>query len=479
MWPLDKSGLVEHFVTVLSGEKHALDYFFALDCGMQAGIALAFVLAAGEEEEGWKQTAVGLLRNHKERSGTGINRPRSFSQESKDPREISVLLVIGGLPTLDVGLLSQTVVHFAQQLHGDMRWTFLPTIWWPRNTRADISPVAAEQTCGLSADLAVSSEDSLLTLLTGALTQQMGRLQIVFISIINHVPRCLAESAVPEDLLHRADNRWLWSFCRVAQMARSKVGQTGVCEIAFSVKSKAVSGELTSVVGDSTVMHNKMQGVPTLVVPTIFSNPSGFAPVACVPCSADDMNPIAEWSPPPFKSAHAPVVKAQVSPVILAWVAQADLFKEAVLTVMEKDILNLLRSRNARGESRLLPVSWFMRWYGYEKTFLGHFLLQQLPCFESIISTTGRKPPSGNHSKTTPCGQDRFCVNCEQILLHMSASFPIHLVSECALALLSKMVPIWKKDSQAGDSVNWKKNDTRPVHVCSDSCPRLTCGPQI
>lgn len=241
----------------------------------------------------------------------------------------------------------------------------------------------------------------------------------------------------------------------------------------FAPKDKTLSSELIASVGEATPLNQKMKSAPTLVVPELYSNPTRFTVCACVPCGAEAEGPIGEWAKPEFDQGAKQAVTAEVVPATLFMLLNAKLFKEEELSAIQCGIVAALRSRNDAGEARAAPISWFVRWWGYEGTRVQKYLAENSPCHGCIINTTGLKPPSKNARYAEPCGFSRYCVPCENILSHMSASFPIHLAAEGVLAMLSRTVPCWLGEAQA-DSISWRPTDDRKkLHQCGDSCPML------
>lgn len=110
-----------------------------------------------------------------------------------------------------------------------------------------------------------------------------------------------------------------------------------------------------------------------------------------------------------------------------------------------------------------------MQWWGLRSSAAEEVIEKDLPCFENIVGTTGRRVASASKI-VNPCGKSRYCLNCETLFKELDTTYPSYVMADVVLALLTKTVSTWTtKDTITGS--DWARNETVDRnHACNELC---------
>ena len=145
------------------------------------------------------------------------------------------------------------------------------------------------------------------------------------------------------------------------------------------------------------------------------------------------------------------------------------LFKERPLRRDEEDMLKAVSTNLESGTQISMPRSRFLTLYRYSDTPADTLLQSVFPCSEFVIPTTGDVASAKSRVKT-PCGQQRYCRQCEKVFKVLDQSYPTYVVCDVLLALLTKILPTWSGKAMV-DSAMWARQEVPGRnHKCGAGC---------
>ena len=177
-----------------------------------------------------------------------------------------------------------------------------------------------------------------------------------------------------------------------------------------------------------------------------------------------------KWSPDASEALHGsdgePVMNSAPSGAVVQACGEA-VFDVAVVDRKMKSAIQVQQmTHQATQEKRLMSVKLWMYILGLRQTCIFNIAREDFPCFELILQVTGQKAPNGL-STAVPCGQGRWCNNCEQFLTLLGKCVHVPLHTDTLVALLKSSFQAW----QAGNLDFWHECPEHEPHDCGPSCP--------
>ena len=155
-------------------------------------------------------------------------------------------------------------------------------------------------------------------------------------------------------------------------------------------------------------------------------------------------------------------------PSAIMTAAQAQLFEERPLAPWETEMMQNFAARHPSREDSCLPSrSWWLKAYGLWSTPLRQHMIDTPACSNMILATTGQ--PSGPSSGVgSPCGSQRYCLKCEEVLQKLDSMYHVYVMVDCVLAALAKAVKVWV----GKDSVSFfaRTETSESAHKCGPLC---------
>ena len=180
------------------------------------------------------------------------------------------------------------------------------------------------------------------------------------------------------------------------------------------------------------------------------------------------------WRPAVQKQPRSALRRGPWSPAILQ-LFDLVIFKDRPLNPAEEQVINACKRTHAEsGQTRLLDVPRVCAFFGVEDAAVRRAFDQELPCLGCILATTGTacKESSGVGE---PCGENRWCINCEQALRLLWCSPPVPLLCDYMAAWMRALLVNCQKDDKSSSAFVWK---SLPDHVCGDKCASVLPGTQ-
>ena len=177
-----------------------------------------------------------------------------------------------------------------------------------------------------------------------------------------------------------------------------------------------------------------------------------------------------KWTPEPPEAQQSsdgePVMNSSPSGAVVQACSEAVFEANAVDSKMKSAIQVQQMTHEATQEKRLMSVKLWMRILGIRQTCIANIAREDFPCFELILQVTGQQAPPGL-SSAVPCGQGRWCNNCEQFLTLLGKCVHVPLHTDTLVVLLKSASQAW----QAGLSDFWEACPEHEPHDCGPSCP--------
>ena len=142
-------------------------------------------------------------------------------------------------------------------------------------------------------------------------------------------------------------------------------------------------------------------------------------------------------------------------------------FDAAVVDSKMKSAIRVQQmTHQATQEKRLMSVKLWMYVLSLRETCIFNIAREDFPCFELILQVTGQQAPPGL-SSAVPCGQGRWCNNCEHFLTLLGKCVHVPLHTDTLVVLLKSSTQAW----QAGNLDFWHECPEHEPHDCGPSCP--------
>ena len=466
-WPEDKSSMIEELVNLL--DESTVDKLFALTPLDQAAIAFTTMLTGPERSEEWSQHVSSLLdrflhlRGHER---VAFSNPSSAMPAAQCP--IEVQFIIAGFSGPMALSLVTVVQKTLQHIHGAIRWTFPPVLFL-RDGTAD--KIETEKLNGFAEGIFMPDCNDLDTFskVFVEYTDKWKRnyTKFVFVSNVGFAQQPdFALSDLPKHFLHEKENKWVWQFLAASISLRSVCGNTAVADVIFAPPSAELKDELNQMWGEETVLSTPRCEQVSPVMPAVHSTPAKFGVTPVLESSGDYCTPIGSLQPPDLSQHLKARPEFRVAPSLIAKLLVTRTFKERPLSKDESNLLEKFRTPPS-SQSTYTNRAFFMRWYGLAQTHAESILDEELPCFINVVRSTGAKASSSKFA--TPCGQERYCRNCEKLFQMLDRSYALHTMADVILALITKAMPTWQGQAPVGS--DWERTTAGlTVHYCGPEC---------
>ena len=467
-WPDDKSSMIEELINLV--DENTVDKLMQLTPSDQAAIAFATMLTSPERPEEWTQHVSALidrfllLRGHE--MGGSSNPSPAMPTAAQCP--IEVQFVIAGFSSPIAVCLMTVVQKTMQQIHGGIRWTFLPVIFLRDGTDDKIE---MQQLNRFAEGVFVPDCNDLgafeRTFQGYTETWKRNYTKFIFLANVGFAERSdFAMSDISKDFLHQHVNKWLWKFLAASMSTRSVCGNTAVADVIFAPNTLELKDELNQMWGEETVLPAPGSEQVSPVLPSVHSTPAKFGVTPVLESSGDYRTPIGSLQPPDL----SPLLKSRgdfrVAPSLLAKLLVTRTFKERALTKPESFLLEKFAT-TASSQSTYTNRAFFMRWYGLANTLAEAIFDEEFPCFVTVMRSTGAKA-TGRHLGSA-CGQERYCRNCEKVFEMLNKGYAMQSMANVILALITKVMPTWQGQPPLGS--DWERTTAgSTVHSCGPEC---------
>ena len=431
MWPEQKGSMISTLLDVL--DEDVTDRFLELEPADQSAISFAYMINVMKDDSTEvknRMIATWLDRLTHFNGSSAPPVPKSQSSATSGAK-VNVQLVLAGMPAIMAGMIVSVLTHALPTLHRDCAVDFMPTIYL---NVIDDDSVAIDRVAKAYGetfhDLIHKVED--LASHFETLMQEWKKNNTRFIFVANLGIASTPDGKV-QDLeasrLHRKDTEWIWAFRQAAQLTRQYTKNDDVAEIFIGPQAPALHAQLSSIWGEITTSHAAKHPKIPVVMPQVFSTPSKFTVLSVVDNQPLKADPIEAWKTPDLMPWMDKYPGVSISPTMVAKLLVMKLFKERQLRRDEEDMLKAVSTKLESGTQISMPRSRFLTLYGYSDTPADTLLQSVFPCSEFVIPTTGDVASAKSRVKT-PCGQQRYCRQCEKVFKVLDQSYPTYVVCD-------------------------------------------------
>ena len=239
-----------------------------------------------------------------------------------------------------------------------------------------------------------------------------------------------------------------------------------MADVIFAPSTPELKDELNQMWGEETVLPAPGREQVSPVLPSVHSTPAKFGVTPVLESSGDYRTPIGNLQAPDLSALLKSRVDFRVAPSLIAKLLVTRTFKERALTRSEAFLLEKFAT-TASSQSTYTNRAFFMRWYGLANTQAEFIFDEEFPCFVTVMRSTGAK--ATGRQLGTPCGQERYCRNCEKVFEMLNRTFGMQSMGNVILALITKVMPTWQGQAPVGSE--WERTVAgSTVHSCGPEC---------
>ena len=471
-WPDDKSGMIAAVVDNL--QDAVLERFLELDTQDQSALAFACMLTCPEQKSQWQGHIDVLLDRYLRARGSGAPDPLIVHRSPKaESASLDVQFIFGGFSSVMAATLVTVLQKSIRLMHRKITWTFQPVLFLRDGTDMD-HKIAAQTLQEHQANFAESVDD-LKSLQNNwaslADKWKTNGTKIIFLANIgcDANPEKFLED-IPANYLHLPANKWTWMFLQASKCARAEVQEENVADIIFAPPTDVLRDELNQMWGEENQMRESTMDKVSPLIPRVHSTPAKFGVAPCLMTDGDSVTVGAGDAAPDL----TPLLRTQrnfrVRPWTVAKLLVTRTFKERPLTRDEVDLLDKYQ-RDKNGAISHASREHFLQWFGLAGTVAESIFKKELPCFEFVLKTTGKKIERGGKFATA-CGQDRYCRNCEQVFTMLDSGYGLASFGDVVLAMITKALPTWAGVEKA--TWEWQRSEqANKPHDCKAGCTGL------
>ena len=177
-----------------------------------------------------------------------------------------------------------------------------------------------------------------------------------------------------------------------------------------------------------------------------------------------------KWTPEASEAVQGadgePAMNSSPSGAVVQACSEAVFEAAGVDSKMKSAIQVQQMTHQSTQEKRLMSVKLWMYILGLRQTCIFNIAREDFPCFDLILQVTGQQAPPGL-SSAVPCGEGRWCNNCEQFLTLLGKCVHVPLHTDTLVVLLKSSSQAW----QAGNLDFWHECPEHEPHDCGPSCP--------
>ena len=118
------------------------------------------------------------------------------------------------------------------------------------------------------------------------------------------------------------------------------------------------------------------------------------------------------------------------------------------------------------GATRYISRDFWFLWLGFDKTPIPKIASTQLPCLIHTHVGTGEAGVVDTPG-IAPCGDGRYCVNCEQLFQMLGQAWHVRSMTDVAVAWLDKIAD---RHCKGDASVEWFVRPEEAPHSCGPQC---------
>ena len=469
-WPRQKSDMIRSILAVL--DEDVMSKFLALDPEDQAGICFAFMVTAAKEDTPTTKSVMinsFIDRLHILEGSGGRPAPPIMSQPSCCSK-VSVQFILAGMPAIMAGTIISICQQAIPKLHQEFAVHILPTIF-VQVVPEEISIESVGAAYRVSFRETVRTMEDLSNELA-SLLEEWKKTDTKFIFVTNvGIPPTPDEATheLEASRLHRGDTEFIWPCLQAAQVVRQHTQDSDVAEIFFGPPAPSFISQICPLWGQMTHPTTAKHPKIPVMMPQVFSTPSGFTVLSVVDNPAYTRDPIEKWDAPGMATWMEKYDGVPIPPSMASKLQIIKQFKERPLKTLEEDMLKAIAVKGDNGSRTSLPRARFMSLYGYQDTPAEHLLDQVFACSGEVIATTGDPAPKAT-SYTAKCGYPRYCRKCEKLFAMIDRSYPTNVVCDVLLALFTKVAPSWSGKTSVESSMWARSSDVGRTHTCGPEC---------
>jgi hypothetical protein len=144
-----------------------------------------------------------------------------------------------------------------------------------------------------------------------------------------------------------------------------------------------------------------------------------------------------------------------------------EVYQSRELEEFEKQTLSRCRMRHEDGQrTAYISRDFWMLWLGFDQTPVPKIAADLLPCLGYVQVATGTAGVV-NTCGVSMCCTDRYCKNCEQVLLMLGQAWHVQSMTDVAVAWLDKIIA---RHCLGDSSIDWFGRPPEPSHSCGPMC---------
>lgn len=457
-WPQRKGQMVGLLVAQLDTETQAEVY----KQSPQTMASLAFCLAVAGNSS---QTASEQVRAWLQRVASPPVVPPSPRAVAPKPQ---VQVIFSGHDRVVAFVLAMTFAHIYEKIHQDSV-AMLPFIIVGLG-QGGPDGVDEAKSSKLEINKSVRTPACVAAFLdTNAVAFKENGVRTVFISVLSatslSAQGCDSAASCGEAVLHRGAFKDVWTPLRWSETMRG-AGDGKVADLLFCPADlpPQVSDLVEKLVGPKQSVQKAIyNGVAT--VPGVYCTPGDITVVKCLQdhdsCTVKD-----EWSLV-VKSSEVCARSGLLGHI--QRLMEIRVFEERPLTEQEAKLLESFTIVHSNtGERRIASRAWFLKWWGLCKSPFERLCDESYPCAGTIYSVTGLPAPASCPG-AKPCGQDRFCQQCEAMFQTLDRVYNLPTMADSAVSFVYRAVQAWSSPDERGAMWN-RSGDVNRSHECGPGC---------
>ena len=390
-----------------------------------------------------------------------------------DTAAIDVQFLLAGFSDVMAVTLMTVLQSAIPRLHQRISWSFQPVLLMRDGTKSeDTIPSQKLNEATLIIDPRSASLTDLANNFT-TLSETWTSSETKFVFVANVACPSGADVTIrdiPKSDLHQAANKWTRTFLQASHTTREHFRNDVVADVIFVPPTGELRDELNQLWGEEIVMSDPMNEEISPIIPRVHSTPAKFRGTPCLQSTGQIDSPIGKECLPDLKTLIRAQPSFRVRPSVIAKLLVAHTFKERVLSKDEIDLPDKFKTETS-GVMGHAGRGFFLQWFGLRDSRAASIFDTALPCFVSVNRSTGQKV-SPTCKFASPCGQERYCKNCEKVFDMLDTGYGLETFGNVILALITKAMPTWTGACTA--AAEWERTAvSRKPHDCGPDCTGL------
>lgn len=464
-WPSKKSELVGAVMENLNREEQ--ETFGELDPPTMAALAYALVLAVPDTPNGASAVMKEWLKRRDDFRGLGSSSFSASDSGSGSMPPLEIQMIVVGNNDVRGTLLATLTTRIISKMSNVSGISFSKPMVFSGSQQQTDDIVSLEKSCGF----VESREERNFCDLEAYLARESEKMvadgrKVLVIAILPPAEELMEFQADPScAALHLPEARWIFELSRHIEEMNKLLGSANVASVMFSPSqmNENCQKELANHFGPKIDQ-------PLPASARAANHPDVYAfPKETVWTTVLEPNPIAiefdGWKLKPDIGSKMKQTVNMATKLVSCLVA--DMFKERPLSDDEKEIMTDMKATHREtGERRALSREWWLGEYNLTETPLPSFWREKFKCAGTIISASGLSSKAGGPG--TPCGQVRYCMQCEKVLKMLDEGYNMHSLVNGTVNVIMKAVSTWRR--KTGHELFQRSATVQSSHHCGDDC---------